>query len=153
MGCPASEEASEARKKIHRSGPYTGVLANGGTPLPRILRMAPGGGPNLIPGASVKFLIDGQPSRNFLAIHDFGGVPKNNWNNFQQDIGHIYPDVPFLIEKYFETVTKDPSHLPINHLGEVSASGAAVPAARQSRISTTSASTSRASSPAPRSMT
>jgi len=153
----ASDEAPEGRKKIfhpfgvageaeftadyadlptdastHRSGPYTGVLANGGTPLPLILRMAPGGGPNLIPGASVKFLIDGQPSRNFVAIHDFGGVPKNNWNYFQQDIGHIYPDVPFLIKKYFETVTKDPSHLPINHLGEVSASGAAVPAARQS---------------------
>ena len=153
----ASDEAPEGRKKIfhpfgvageaeftadyadrpsdpsiHRAGPYTGVLANGGTSIPLILRMAPGGGPNLIPGASVKFLIDGQPSRNFVAIHDFGGVPKNDWNYFQQDIGHIYPDVPFLIKKYFETVTKDPSHLPINHLGEVSASGVAVPAARQS---------------------
>ncbi|CAN5920729.1 hypothetical protein BH11MYX4_BH11MYX4_23550 [soil metagenome] len=153
----SSDEAPEGRKKIfhpfgvageaeltldyadrpsdasvHRAAPYSGVLANGGKAIPLILRMAPGGGGNLIPGASVKFLIDGQPSRNFVAIHDFGGLPKNNWNYFTQDIGHIYPDVPFLIKKYFETVTRDPSHLPITHLGEMSPSGAAVPAAQQS---------------------
>jgi hypothetical protein len=119
-------------RSISRSAPYTGLLANGGKALPLILRMAPGGGPNMIPGASVKFLIDGQPSRNFVAIHDFGGLPKNDWNYFYQDIGHIYPDVPFIVKAYFETVTPDPSHLPITHLGEMSADGTAVPHAAQS---------------------
>lgn len=119
-------------KSVHRSGPYTGVLANGGRSIPLILRMAPGGGGNLVPGASVKFLIDGKPSRNFVAIHDFGGLPKNNWNYFTQDIGHIYPDVPFIIRKYFETVTANPSHLPITNLGEISPSGVEVPPAKQS---------------------
>ena len=153
----ASDEAPEGRRKIfhpfgvageaelvadytdvptdhsvHRSGPYTGLLANGGHALPLILRMAPGGGPNMIPGASVKFLIDGQPSRNFVAIHDFGGLPKNDWNYFYQDIGHIYPDVPFIVKAYFETVTPDPSHLPITHLGQMTADGKAVPHASQS---------------------
>ena len=117
---------------VSRHAPYTGLLANGGHAIPLILRMAPGGGPNLIPGASVKFLIDGKPSRNFVAIHDFGGVPKSNWNYFQQDIGHIYPDVPWLVKEYFETVTPDPSHLPITHLGEMSPDGKDVPHAQQS---------------------
>ena len=94
--------------------------------------MAPGGGPNLIPGASVKFLIDGQPSRNFVAIHDFGGLPDNNWNYFSQDIGHIYPDVPWIIKTYFQTVTNDPSHLPITHLGEMTATGVEVGRGAQS---------------------
>lgn len=153
----ASDEAPEGRKKIFhpfgvageaefvanytntptdrgvsRRAPYTGLLANSGKSLPLILRMAPGGGPNLIPGASVKFLIDGKPSRNFVAIHDFGGLPKNNWNYFTQDIGHIYPDVPWLVKEYFETVTPDPSHLPITHLGEMSPDGKDVPRANQS---------------------
>jgi hypothetical protein len=86
----------------------------------------------MIPGASVKFLIDGQPSRNFVAIHDFGGLPADNWNYFTQDIGHIYPDVPWIVKKYFQTVTPDPSHLPITHLGEVTAGGVEVTKADQS---------------------
>ena len=145
----SSDEAPEGRRKIfhpfgvageaefvpdyseNHHAPYSGLLARGPA-VPLILRMAPGGGPNLIPGASVKFLIDGKPSRNFVAIHDFGGVPKNNWNYFQQDIGHIYPDVPFVVKAYFELFTPDPSHLPVTHLGEISPNGADVPKAQQS---------------------
>jgi hypothetical protein len=152
----ASDEAPEGRKKIFhpfgvagqaelvldygdrpaqagisRQAPYTGLLASSRRALPLILRLAPGGGSNLIPGASVKFLIDGKESRNFVAIHDFAGVPDNDWNYFQQDIGHIYPDVPWLLKKYFQTQTKDPSHLPITHLGEISPDGQEVPAAAQ----------------------
>lgn len=152
----ASDEAPEGRRKIFhpfgvageaefvadykntppagskRTAPYSGLLANTGKALPLILRLAPGGGGNMIPGASVKFLIDGKPSRNFVAIHDFGGLPANNWNYFTQDIGHIYPDVPWIVKKYFETVTPNPSHLPITHLGEITPSGADVPQAQRS---------------------
>jgi|GEM_PF-5378079 len=152
----ASDEAPEGRRKIFhpfgvagkaefiadysdtptqqgvsRTGKYTGLLANTKKAIPLILRLAPGGGSNLIPGASVKFLIDGEESRNFVAIHDFSGVPDNDWNYFQQDIGHIYPDVPFLLKKYFQTQTKDPSHLPIDHLGAITPAGDDVPAAQQ----------------------
>lgn len=117
---------------ISRTGPYSGLFANSGKAIPLILRLAPGGGGNMIPGASVKFLIDGKPARNFVAIHDFGGLPDNNWNYFTQDIGHIYPDVPWIVKKYFQTVTANPSHLPITHLGEISPNGTEVPAAAQS---------------------
>jgi hypothetical protein len=145
----SSDEAPEGRRKIfhpfgvageaeyipdyseNHHAPYSGLLAAGAS-VPLILRMAPGGGPNMIPGASVKFLIDGQPSRNFVAIHDFGGLPKNDWNYFYQDIGHIYPDVPFVVKAYFELFTPDPSHLPVTHLGEMSPDGTAIPAAQQS---------------------
>ncbi|MBX3192193.1 MAG: hypothetical protein KF819_34710 [Labilithrix sp.] len=147
----ASDEAPEGRRKIFhpfgvagraefiadytdapsaqgvsRRAPYSGLLANDRKAIPLILRLAPGGGPNLIPGASVKFLIDGKPSRNFVAIKDFAGVPDDDWNYFQQDIGHIYPDVPYLLKIYFQTQTRDPSHLPVHHLGEITASGADV---------------------------
>jgi hypothetical protein len=119
-------------KGVSRAHPYTGLLANTGKALPLVLRLAPGGGGNMIPGASVKFLIDGKASRNFVAIHDFGGLPANDWNYFTQDIGHIYPDVPWIVKKYFETVTANPSHLPITHLGEMTPQGASVPEAEQS---------------------
>jgi hypothetical protein len=144
----SSDEAPEGRRKIfHPFGvagqaelvvdyagaqKYSGLLATTGKAVPLILRMAPGGGPNMIPGASVKFLIDGKPSRNFVAIHDFGGLPKNDWNYFYQDIGHIYPEVPWIVKAYFQTVTPDPSHLPITHLGEVTPDGSDVPRAQQS---------------------
>jgi hypothetical protein len=152
----SSDEAPEGRKKIFhpfgvageaeliadytdvpapgtssRRAPYTGLLANTKKPIPLILRMAPGGGGNMIPGASVKFLIDGQPSRNFVAIHDFNGLPKDNWNYFSQDIGHIYPEVPWIVKSYFQFFTPDPSHLPITHLGEMLPNGAEVPKAQQ----------------------
>jgi hypothetical protein len=119
-------------RTVSRRGPYSGLLANSGNAIPLILRMAPGGGPAMIPGASVKFLIDGKPSRNFVAIHDFGGLPANDWNYFKQDIGHIYPDVPWIVKAYFQTVTPNPSHLPITHLGEMLPNGTEVPRDRQS---------------------
>lgn len=119
-------------KGVSRTAPYTGVLANGGKAIPIILRMAPGGGTSFIPGASVKFLIDGKASRNFVAIHDFAGLSKENWSYFRQDIGHIYPEVPFIVNAYFKTVTPNPSHLPITNLGEISANGVEVPADKQS---------------------
>ena len=75
---------------------------------------------------------DAARSRNFVAIHDFNGLPKNNWNYFTQDIGHIYPDVTWIVKAYFQLFTPDPSHLPVNHLGEVSANGADVPRDQQS---------------------
>ncbi|MCA9587053.1 MAG: hypothetical protein KC657_16980 [Myxococcales bacterium] len=117
---------------VSRRAPYTGLLANGGAPIPLVLRLAPGGGGGMIPGASVKFLVDGQPSRNFVAIHDFNGLPDSDWNYFSQDIGHIYPDVPWIVKTYFQTVTRDPSHLPIDHLTAVTPSGDDVAADAQS---------------------
>ncbi|MBX3221778.1 MAG: hypothetical protein KF795_14775 [Labilithrix sp.] len=153
----ASDEAPEGRRKIFhpfgvagtaafvadytdtpapgtssRRAPYSGLLANGGKTIPLILRLAPGGGGRMIPGASVKFLIDGKPSRNFVAIHDFSGLPDHDWNYFSQDLGHIYPEVPWVVKKYFQTVTANPSHLPITHLGEIAPSGADVRPAEQS---------------------
>ncbi|MBX3198329.1 MAG: hypothetical protein KF894_09385 [Labilithrix sp.] len=153
----ASDEAPEGRRKIFhpfgvagtaefvadytdvpaagassRRAPYTGLLANGGEAIPLILRLAPGGGGKMIPGASVKFLIDGKPARNFVAIHDFSGLPDDDWNYFSQDLGHIYPEVPWVVKKYFQTVTANPSHLPITHLGDIARSGAEISPAEQS---------------------
>lgn len=142
-----SDEAPEGRRKIfhpfgvageaeivfdyERAAPYSGLFKNTGQRIPLVLRLAPGGGSGMIPGASVKFLIDGKPARNFVAIHDFNGLPDNDWNYFTQEIGHIYPDVPWLLKKYFQTQTNDPSHLPINHLTDIEANGREVPAAEQ----------------------
>lgn len=111
--------------------PYTGMLASG-APIDVIVRLAPGGGGSLIPGIATKFLVDGQPSVNTMAIQDFDGSKDPNY--FHAVPSNVVPPAKsFLVRgasQIFKIVKSEPNHLQLTHLASITPRGASVAAPR-----------------------
>lgn len=120
---------------IGPSSPFTGVLGAGvsTTGVVRLSLAAPPGlRKSFIPGAGFKFLIDGQPSLDVVAVNHTNGQGRNH-NLFANPLSHDITDghselrLPQrIMAKLFGRVTSQTRRLRIDHLATWTPSGAKV---------------------------
>lgn len=108
------------------STPFTGLFQGADYGL---LRASLTGDPNdrgFAPGLAIKWLIDGNPSEDFSALVSLTGQGKN-YNFFANEFSNIVPVVnqigPKLINLIFMRVSKHPTKLSLQGLGEVDQQG------------------------------
>src|SRR5690606_33458375 len=100
------------------NSPYTGILEGSNNMLirlsvarePKVKEITPQSAlGNFIPGMSIKFLVDGLPSTNLVALQSTSG--QESWNFFKQpltsqfDISENQDLTTKLIDRKFSTVT------------------------------------------------
>ncbi|MBF0313832.1 MAG: hypothetical protein HQK50_08625 [Oligoflexia bacterium] len=109
--------------------PYTGMYQTGASGLVRLSLAASPTTIGYTPGMAVKFLVDGVPSLNFVAMHSLEGQ-KGNWNFFAHDFSNKIPEpttwVLWALGKFFELTRSPATDLPIDHIAEVHKDGEAV---------------------------
>ncbi len=71
--------------------PYTGLFKGADHGVARFSLGAKPGEGSFAPGIAVKFLIDGQPSRNFVAMFSLDG--QTNYNFFENDFSNHVPPI------------------------------------------------------------
>lgn len=78
------------------------------------------------PGLAFKFLIEGKPSGNFSALVSLAGQGQN-YNFFANEFSNIVPTVnelgPLVSNAIFRRVSKHPTSLYLQHLGEFTQNG------------------------------
>lgn len=106
--------------------PFTGLFKGADCGL---LRLSVTGDPadrGFAPGLALKFLVDGQPSKNFSALVSLTGQGQN-YNFFAHEFSNIVPVVPKFgpkaINLIFRRVTKYPTKLSLQELGQVDQHG------------------------------
>lgn len=140
FNCVLDELRSERIKFIHRYGSvakaewvpneatsYTGLLSSGADVIVRLsLAADPENG--VIPGMALKFLVDGQQSRNLVVMNSLEGQGEDT-NFFAKEFTHqIASPSSFslkLVESIFSWVHNPPGDLPISHLAQVDRHGQA----------------------------
>jgi hypothetical protein len=141
MDCESDEAPEHWKKAIHARAsvakirfipaadtPFTGLFKGADHGL---LRLSLTGDPSrrgFAPGLAVKFLIDGRLSANFSALVSLDGQ-GNNYNFFANDFSNIVPVVnrfgPRLINLIFRRVSRFPTKLDLQNLGEFLQNGQA----------------------------
>ncbi|MBD1865160.1 MULTISPECIES: hypothetical protein [Trichocoleus] len=101
-----------------------------------LLRLSVTGNPSdrgFAPGLAIKWLVDGNPSEDFSALVSLTGQ-GNNYNFFANEFSNIVPVVnqigPRLINLIFMRVSKHPTKLSLQGLGEIDQQGHRVASAR-----------------------
>ena len=90
---------------------------------------------NTVPGIAVKFLVDGKPSLNFVAMYSLNGQPSYNFfaNEFSTFVELPSSGPLKILGAAFGTATKEPSKVDSAFLGNINQDGSSVasPAAPQ----------------------
>ncbi len=109
--------------------PFTGLFQGADYGL---LRLSLTGDPSdrgFAPGLAIKWLVDGHPSEDFSALVSLNGQGKN-YNFFANEFSNIVPVVnqlgPLLINLIFMRVSKNPTKLSLQGLGEIDQQGRSI---------------------------
>jgi hypothetical protein len=120
--CPVKFVSSNAHD-------YTGVFTGIEHGLIRLSLAKKPDGTTTIPGAAIKFLLDGAPSVNFMAMASLSGQPSYNF--FKMDFSNVVapPDnfILKILANAFATVSKDPTKVDVSDLFRVLPNGEKVP--------------------------
>jgi hypothetical protein len=104
---------------------YTGVFTGIEHGLIRLSLAKKPDGTTTIPGAAIKFLLDGVPSVNFMAMASLSGQPSYNF--FKMDFSNVVapPDnfILKILANAFATVSKDPTKVDVSDLFRVMPNG------------------------------
>jgi hypothetical protein len=124
--------SSATIKYIATAGqPFTGLFKGVDHGIARLSLAAKPGGGKSTPGLAIKFLIDGQPSKNFMAMYSLDG--QEGFNFFENDFSNFVAPPQALpikiLAKGFSLVTSDPTKIDVSFLGTTEQNGAAVPSA------------------------
>ena len=136
-----SDEMPEGRiKYIHKRGavaavkfeadptsPYTGLFQGASCGLLRTaLAIAPSGIAPVVPGAALKFFVDGKPSANFPFMPSLDGQGKNN-NFFAFTFNTSVPEpenfVLKILAKIFARASSTPTKLSLNYVSKYKENG------------------------------
>lgn len=105
--------------------PYTGLFQGAECGLIRLSAAAKPLPDRIIPGASVKFLVDGLPSKNFVALYSIDGQEghdffKNTLSNFVAP-----PSNPALmvLAQAFATTSRDPFKVDVEYMANWNSNG------------------------------
>jgi hypothetical protein len=116
--CPVKFVSSNAHD-------YTGVFTGIEHGLIRLSLAKKPDKTTTIPGAAIKFLLDGVPSVNFMAMASLSGQPSYNF--FKMDFSNVVPPPDNFILKIlanaFATVSKDPTKVDVSELFRVLPNG------------------------------
>ncbi len=112
--------------------PYTGLFKGAEHAIARFSLGAKPSKGAFVPGIAVKFLIDGKPSRNFVAMYSLDGQPSFNF--FENEFSNIVPPIKGALlriaGKVIELVTDFANKTRIDQLANMNADGTAVPVSR-----------------------
>ncbi|MBF0312684.1 MAG: hypothetical protein HQK52_04670 [Oligoflexia bacterium] len=112
--------------------PFTGIYKEGGIGLARLSLAAAPTSVGYTPGIALKFLIDGRPSQNVIAMYRLEGQ-QDNWNYFEYPFSNKIPEPTtwtlWALGKIFELVRNPATDLPVSHLASLSQQGISVDAA------------------------
>jgi hypothetical protein len=109
-----------------RRGPYTGLLAPGGGPIPGVLRFSDNGVKSFNPAVAIKFLVDGKPSVNTLAAVSMDGQGDDHSFFAHPITSHLEPPTGLgakVIWGLFGFVKKDPSLIELDNLAATTVDG------------------------------
>ena len=137
-----SDEIPEGRPKfIHTFGSvvqfelepkgehqFTGMYQQGASGIARLSLAASPDSIAYTPGMALKFLIDGQPSRNIVVMNSLEGQGQNRnffAKNFSNKIEEPKSWTLWLLGKVFERTRNPATDLPVAHLASVTQSGEA----------------------------
>ena len=139
-----SDVLPEGRKKgIHTYGSTAAVefIADGNAPFTGlyqgvnygVIRLSLAAKPTdttSVPGLAVKFLVDGQPSFNFVAMYSLDGQPSYNFfaNPFSTQISASSSGVLKILGAAFATATQDPTKVDSAYLARTNQDGSQVAA-------------------------
>lgn len=135
-----SDEIPEGRPKfIHTFGsvvqfelepkgdhPFTGMYQKGASGIARLSLAASPDSIAYTPGMALKFLIDGQASRNIVVMNSLEGQGQDRnffAKNFSNKIEEPQSWTLWLLGKVFERTRNPATDLPVAHLASVSQSG------------------------------
>jgi hypothetical protein len=114
---------------VSRSNEYSGLFETGTV---GIIRMGWAVAPELmgyIPGASIKLLAKGEPSKNILAIYSLDGQGDDS-NYFSNPLSNKIPEPKNLLIQsllfVFKLASRDPLYLPLDHVASVKRNGRVV---------------------------
>jgi hypothetical protein len=114
-----------------KNSPYSGLFRGVPCGLIRLSLATKPAEDSTVPGLAVKFLIDGKPSANFMAMYSLEGQPSYNFflNNFSNWVQKP-TSVPLkILASAFALVTSDPTKVDVNSMSKVKSDGTLVTSA------------------------
>ena len=110
--------------------PFTGLYRGVSYGLARLSLAAKPTADTSVPGIGIKFLVDGKPSLNFVAMYSLDGQPTYNFfaNSFTTVISPPSSGVLKILGAAFATATQDPTKVDTAYLAKVTKEGEAVEA-------------------------
>ncbi len=136
---PSDEMKAGRKKMIHRTGVaakieyvpvknlgLTGIFHSGALGVARLSLATTPTNTSFIPGAALKFLVDGKPSLNIQVMHSLDGQGTNR-NFFQFPFSnHIQPPTSCILKilsYFFENVKSPATHLTLQPMAQMTRTG------------------------------
>jgi len=112
------------------TSPFTGLFQGVSYGMARLSLAAKPSATSTVPGIGVKFLVDGRPSLNFVAMYSLDGQPSYNFfaNEFSTFINPTTSGPLKILAAAFSTATQDPTKVDVAYMAKVNQDGSTVSA-------------------------